>query len=335
MEPENPYKIAWERERKARRAAEKMLDEKTREVYSTLLMIKSQFVNLQQKQQDLETANQALRNTQSQLVQSEKLASIGQLAAGVAHEINNPVGFVLSNLETLRDYAEDLQQLIQHMSEVIRLRAAEGESVHMAQLMRDMDYDYIRNDLPMLLSESKIGLQRVREIVNGLRSFARVSESDFQPEDLNRLVESTIKVTWNELKYHAKVCFDLAELPPVRCNAGQISQVLVNLVVNASHAMAGTQRPGHLSIVSRHCGDHVTLAVSDNGCGMPSEVLDRIFDPFFTTKPVGLGTGLGLSVSHGLIQKHRGRIEVSSTVGEGTTFTLVLPLDPDTCTPTP
>ncbi|MBK8970106.1 MAG: hypothetical protein IPM37_01590 [Hahellaceae bacterium] len=225
MQPD-PYKVAYQRERKARQIAEKMLDEKTREVYSTLVMIKSQFTHLQQKQKDLEAVNTTLRTTQRQLVHSEKMVSLGQLAAGVAHEINNPVGFVLSNLTTLKDYIESLQQLVTALLGQIECEPDPDKQAWLIEQLEAADYAYIKGDMPVLLSESMVGLKRVREIVDGLRSFARVNDSAFSPEDLNALLENTVKVTWNELKYVAKVCFDLCELPPFSAAQGSYPRFL-------------------------------------------------------------------------------------------------------------
>lgn len=323
---QDPYKIAYQRERKARQIAEKMLDEKTREVYSTLIMIKSQFTHLQQKQKDLEAANTTLRTTQRQLVHSEKMVSLGQLAAGVAHEINNPVGFVLSNLTTLKDYTEGLQKLVTEL--LAKIETMPDSSAWVTERLEDADYSYIKGDMPVLISESVVGLKRVREIVDGLRSFARVNDASFTWEDLNALLENTVKVTWNELKYVAKVCFDLVELPLVNCSPGQLSQVFVNLIVNACHALKEVKRPGRIVIRTRLEGDRVRIEIEDNGPGIPKRIQEKIFDPFFTTKTVGVGTGLGLSVSHGLVEKHRGTIAVASVEGEGTTFSVLLPLDP-------
>lgn len=317
----NPYKIAFERERKARQIAEKMLDEKTREVYSTLNMIRSQYENLEQERRKLEDANDTLKSTQHQLIQSEKMASLGQLSAGVAHEINNPVAFVLSNLQMLEEYMESYEKVFQSIKEL-------NTPVYCSikKVIAEEDIEYIVKDIPALLSESIVGLVRVKDIVTSLNNFARISESKKDPVDINKLIENTVKVVWNQLKYSCQVCFNLTDVPLVECNQGQISQVFVNLMVNASHAIKDTGKKGHITLSTQLEGDYLEVIIRDNGCGMEEDVCARIFEPFYTTKPMGVGTGLGLSVSHGIIEKHGGRIQAQSEVDKGTQFTIHLPL---------
>ncbi len=266
-----------------------------------------------------------LEEAQNQLLQSEKLASIGQLAAGVAHEINNPIGFVNSNLATLEGYVEDLLGVIAAYEEAAEPLLAPDSSARrrIAEVKAAADLDYLREDVRSLIAESVEGTARVRRIVQDLRDFSRTGSAEWQLADLHQGIESTLNVAANELKYKAEVKCELGELPLVECVAAQLNQVFLNLLVNAAQAIP---ERGTITVRSGCDGDEVWIAISDTGCGIPPEVLPRIFEPFFTTKPVGAGTGLGLSVSYGIVQRHGGRLEVESRVGEGTTFTVRLPV---------
>ncbi|MFY7865112.1 ATP-binding protein [Roseateles sp.] len=272
---------------------------------------------------DIKQAHERLEEAQSQLLQSEKMASIGQLAAGVAHEINNPVGFVSSNLGSLRRYVEPLLALVNLYGKLDLSTQTPALAQRIQQLQQQADLDFIHEDLPQLLKESDEGLGRVKKIVQDLKDFSRVDQSDWQEADLNLGLESTLNVVRHEIKYKAEVSKDFGELPPVRCLAGQLNQVFMNLIVNAAHAI---QHRGEIRLRTLHEGDFVCVEVSDNGCGMSPEVQRRIFDPFFTTKPVGQGTGLGLSLSFSIIKKHGGRIELDSTPGQGSCFKVWLPV---------
>ncbi len=272
---------------------------------------------------DIKKANERLEEAQSQLLQSEKMASIGQLAAGVAHEINNPVGFVSSNLGSLRRYVEPLLALVSLYGRLDLSSQAPEFKQQIRQLQEQADLEFIHEDLPQLLKESDEGLGRVKKIVQDLKDFSRVDQSDWQEADLNLGLESTLNVVRHEVKYKAEVHKDFGELPLVRCLAGQLNQVFMNLIVNAAHAI--NQR-GEIRLRTRQEGAWVCVEVSDNGCGMSPEVQRRIFDPFFTTKPVGQGTGLGLSLSFSIIKKHGGRIELESAPGQGSCFKIWLPI---------
>lgn len=275
---------------------------------------------LSENYRDLQVTNARLAEAQNQLLQSEKMASLGQLAAGVAHEINNPIGFVNSNLGSLRRYVEALLALLQAQE-----RAAPPEEL--ARLRAAADLDYLIEDLPQLLDESEEGLSRVKKIVQDLKDFSRVDAADWQDADLNAGLESTLNVVMNEVKYKAEIVRDYGPLPPVRCLAGQLNQVFMNLIVNAAHAIEGhgrlTLRTGVATQAER---EFAWVEVQDTGVGMPPEVLKRIFEPFFTTKPVGKGTGLGLSLSFSIVQKHGGCIEVDSAPGQGTRFRVWVPV---------
>ncbi|WP_374262042.1 ATP-binding protein [Zoogloea sp.] len=248
-----------------------------------------------------------------QLLQSEKMASIGVLAAGIAHEINNPVGFVNSNMGTLKGYNETMIGLLE------ACRAGRATEADFA----DAEFDFLKEDIPDLLRESREGLERVRKIVADLKDFSRVDQAEWQEADLNAGIECTLNVVWNELKYKAEVIRDYAPaLPRVACLPAQINQVVMNLLVNAAHAIV--QR-GTITVRTGFDDAQVWIEVSDTGQGMPPAVQKRIFDPFYTTKPAGKGTGLGLSISYDIVTKHGGRIEVSSAPGAGSTFRVCLP----------
>ena len=250
--------------------------------------------------------NGELKTTQAQLLQSEKMASIGQLAAGVAHEINNPIGYVYANFNTLSGYVKDL---------LAAARATPGA--------KPLDLDFLAEDLPDLLSETREGLDRVTKIVRDLKDFSRVDTSDdWEWADLVAGLESTLNIAHNEVKYKATVERQLVALPDVLCRPSEINQVFMNLLVNAAQAIA---ERGVISLRSGHDAEQVWIEIADTGKGMTAEVRNRIFEPFYTTKPVGQGTGLGLSLSYSIVQKHHGRIDVSSEPGHGTTFRVTLP----------
>jgi signal transduction histidine kinase len=264
---------------------------------------------LSQLNVELQQVNHRLGQTQAQLLQSEKMASIGQLAAGVAHEINNPIGYVTANVNALQGYLDDL------------LRAARGQARADGQ---PVDLDYLAEDLPALLAETREGLERVAKIVRDLKDFSRVDTGDdWEWADLVAGLRSTLNIVSNELKYKAEVLQQLQTLPPVQCRPSQLNQVFMNLLVNAAQAM---EDRGTIQLRCGHEGEWVWFEFVDNGCGMDEAVSARIFEPFFTTKPVGKGTGLGLSVSYSIVQKHHGRISVISQRGHGTTFRIELPV---------
>jgi two-component system NtrC family sensor kinase len=262
-----------------------------------------------------------LGEAQNQLLQSEKMASIGVLAAGVAHEINNPVGFVNSNLSSLQRYAQALLRLLDGYEEAAT-RLDETDRATLAALRREVDADYLREDLGSLLSESMDGLDRIKRIVQDMKDFSHVGGGDVLVSNLEAGLESTLNVVWNEIKYKAEVVREYGGVAPIECIPSQLNQVFMNLLINAAHAI---HERGRITVRTRQDDDNVTVEVSDTGSGIPEENLGRIFEPFFTTKPVGKGTGLGLSLSYGIVQKHGGRIEVDSVISQGTTFRVILP----------
>lgn len=272
----------------------------------------------------LKETNRRLEEAQNQLLQSEKLASIGQLAAGVAHEINNPIGFVSSNMRTLSKYADDLLRLIDAYAAAVDQGPLPADTVAALQTVRQaIEVDYLRDDLKDLLRESDDGLERVRQIVQNLKDFSHVDSGQWKPVDLNACIKSTLNVVANEIKYKAKVELGLVELPEVLCNAPQINQVIMNLLINAAHAI---EDKGTITVRSGFDDTLAWFEVQDTGCGMSEQVQQRIFEPFFTTKPVGKGTGLGLSVSYGIVSTHGGHIDLTSAPGKGTCFRVWLPI---------
>ncbi len=280
----------------------------------------------------LRRALSELEEHKDRIVQSEKMASIGQLAAGVAHEINNPIGFVTSNLGTLSEYMDTLKAMLLLHEQRAALPPgdqAEREDLlaKIARIREDEDLAFILSDLDNVMEETMEGLVRVSEIVQNLKSFARKDRSGHSRHDVNAGIEAMVKVVWNELKYRCRVDLNLGDIPPVLGHGGKINQVLMNMMVNAAHAMP--PEGGVLTVTTEQDDEWVVIRVTDNGCGMNDEVLSRIFDPFFTTKEVGSGTGLGLSISHGIIQDHGGHIDVDSTPGLGTTFRITLPIGED------
>ncbi|AKU22765.1 ATP-binding protein [Massilia sp. NR 4-1] len=265
-----------------------------------------------------------LGEAQSQLLQSEKMASIGVLAAGVAHEINNPVGFVNSNLGSLQRYAESLLRLLDAY-EALEPKLATGDRAALAALKAEVDADYLREDLDSLLSESLEGLERVKRIVQDMKDFSHVDGGELAVASLEAGLDSTLNVVWNELKYKADVVKEYGGVAPLACFPSQLNQVFMNLLVNAAHAI---EESGRITVRTGEDGQAVWVEIEDTGKGIPPELIDRIYEPFFTTKPVGKGTGLGLSLSYGIVQKHGGRMEVQSAVGKGTRFRVILPKQP-------
>ncbi|MGL4406986.1 MAG: PAS domain S-box protein [Zoogloea sp.] len=274
---------------------------------------------------ELTELNCQLQETQQQLVQSEKMASIGQLAAGVAHEINNPIGYVNSNIRSLKSYVNDILGLVEayELRESL-LPADQLQSIKQAK--KAMDFEFLKEDVTQLLAESEEGTERVRKIVQDLRDFSRSETTqDWQAVDLRVGLDSTLNIASNEIKYRAEVKREYADIPLVECLPSQLNQVFMNLFVNAAQAMP-EERRGTITVrTGMNSPEQVWVEVADDGKGIPQEIIDKVFDPFFTTKPVGKGTGLGLSLSYGIIQKHQGQITVSSTPGQGTTFRITLP----------
>ena len=296
--------------------------------------LKATQANLEAQNRELEKLHKELQRAQQQTMQQEKMASIGQLAAGVAHEINNPTGFVSSNLRSLQGYLEDLFQLIdayeklRSVLEVNPYLESVSEEITerlktIGQIVADIDLEFLASDAVDLIKESREGTERIKKIVIDLKDFAHPGQQKYLIADINHNLESVLNIVWNELKYKAVVHKNLGELPPVECYPQQLNQVFMNLLVNAGQAL---EAMGEIYITTRADGDEVVIEIRDTGCGIPKANLRRIFDPFFTTKPVGKGTGLGLNVAYNIVKKHGGAITAVSQAGKGTAFTIRLPL---------
>jgi signal transduction histidine kinase len=309
--------------RDAMRKQNEILELRVRERTQALLNERQQLADALNYQRQL---NKKLEDAQNQLLQSEKMASLGQLAAGVAHELNNPIGFVHSNLGTLERYLNDIFEITSACEDAAARATHPADFERIEKLRQERDFDFVKQDIYQLLIESKDGLNRVRKIVQDLKDFSHVGETNWQWTNVHTEIDSTLNIVWNELKYKCTVTKHYAaELPQIRCLPTQLNQVFMNLLVNAAQAIP---EKGEITISTAAVdANSIQIVISDSGTGIPTENLNHIFDPFFTTKPIGKGTGLGLSISYGIIGKHHGKIEVSSVVGQGSTFTITLPID--------
>ncbi|RQP22551.1 ATP-binding protein [Piscinibacter terrae] len=289
------------------------------------VLVARRTADLQRANDDLVLTNRRLEQAQTQLVHSEKMASIGVLAAGVAHEINNPIGFVSSNLGALGGYVADLLRLIEAY-EAAEDALGEASPQRLAAIRHAkaaIDLEYVRADIGDVTRETAEGLARVTKIVQDLKDFSHAGESHWQTSDLHKGIDSTLNIVRNEIKYKVEVVKSFGELPPIECLPSEINQVFMNLFVNAAQAI---DQRGEIRIATGVDGEGVWAEVSDTGRGIAPEHLPRIFEPFFTTKPVGQGTGLGLALSYAIVKKHHGRLDVRSTPGTGTTFRISLPV---------
>jgi two-component system, NtrC family, sensor kinase len=277
--------------------------------------------DLERRNEELARRQAELERLQAQLVHSEKMASLGQLAAGVAHELNNPAGFIYGNMEVLRECAAGLERLL-----AIYERAALPHEVSRdaERLKAEIDYEHTLADLRTIIDDCAGGAERIRDVVQNLRTFSRLDEAEFKKVDIHEGIDSTIRLL---SRYYSAGCVrlvrDYGELPQVDCYAGQLNQMWMNLLANAAQAVGDG---GEVRVTTRLDGGAVRVEVSDTGPGIPAEHLNKIFDPFFTTKPVGEGTGLGLSITYGIVERHGGRIEVESRENFGTTFIVTLPV---------
>jgi len=271
----------------------------------------------------------------AQLLQSDKMASIGQLAAGIAHEINNPTGFISSNLATLHGYQKDIAPLLDEYRKLVQELKGANPGIEsklssdkrierILEMEKEIDIDFLLDDIPKLVSECIEGTKRIKQIVLDLKDFAHPGESELKYSDINKNMDSTLNVVWNEIKYKAAIKKDYGDLPLVKCYPQQLNQVFMNILVNAAQAI---NKGGMIAITSRAENGYVRVTISDTGCGIPPENTPKIFDPFFTTKEVGKGTGLGLNVAYNIIKKHNGSIDVKSRMGEGTAFVISIPID--------
>ena len=268
------------------------------------------------------------KQLEKQLLMASKLAGIGELAAGIAHEINNPIGFVKSNMGTLNEYVDDITKLVGMYHELVgsveRGEDPKGLISSIREYEQNIDSDYVIHDIEKIVSENQDGLSRVAKIVRDLRTFTRFDGEQKNRVDVNKVIEESLNLTRNEVKYKAAITKELSALPEIMGFGNQLSQVFINLIVNAAHAI---EKKGEIIVRSYLKDDNVIVEVSDTGKGMSEETMEHIFDPFFTTKPAGQGTGLGLSIAQDIVSKHGGSISVESESGKGTTFRVVLPLE--------
>jgi two-component system, NtrC family, sensor kinase len=293
---------------------------------------KSATLNVLRDISQLKQVEEEKKRMEAQLLHSEKMASIGQLAAGVAHEINNPTGFVSSNLKTLSDYIRDIRDLSEEYRQLVSnlkqhtgnggLFAVSEQVNRITAMEEEVDLDFVLKDVLELIEESREGTERIKKIVLDLKDFAHPGEDKPSLADINHNMDSTVNVVWNELKYKADVIKDYGDLPRIQCYPQLLNQVFMNLLVNAAHSI---NERGEIKIQTRAKNGNVEIKISDTGSGIPKENLARIFDPFFTTKEIGKGTGLGLNVAYNIIKKHQGRIDVKSDVEKGTTFIIRIP----------
>ncbi len=283
---------------------------------------------------ELKQAEEERKKIEAQLLQSEKMASIGQLAAGVAHEINNPTGFVSSNLKTLSEYIKDISSLLKEYRKLFAELKQSSDiddlpdiSEHLKRITaieEEADLDFVLKDIFELIEESREGTERIKKIVQDLKDFAHPGEDKPKFADINKNMDSTVNVVWNELKYKADVAKEYGELPLIQCYPQLLNQVFMNILVNAAQSI---EEHGKIKIKTLADNGYVEIMISDTGFGIPKENLHRIFDPFYTTKDVGKGTGLGLNVAYNIIKKHHGKIDVKSDEGKGTTFTVRIPTE--------
>lgn len=310
MSTNDAYKAAYEREKEARLLAEKLLEDKTRELYENVL--------------DLKATVSELNSTQAQLVQSEKMASLGLLTAGVAHEINNPIAYSYSNLACLSENIHELFKLDKLIHE-----SEESDAEILLKQYKDLrsaiDADYLISDTPELMKDIIDGIERVKTIVNNLKKVSYKGGNDLIYCDINDCIKDCLKVLANELKYSIEVKLSLSECDGILGDPSELNQVFINLFVNALHAC---DEKGVLTVSTKQNKEKVFIEVKDNGKGIKASEVSKIFDPFYTTKSIGEGTGLGLAVSHGIVVKHKGEIQIKSEENVGTVFTIIFPIAP-------
>lgn len=282
---------------------------------------------LEKSNKDLSVAYKKLKSTQAKLIHSEKMASLGQLVAGIAHELNNPINFIYGNMPHLKNYINDLKELIGIYEEI---ELSNDKKAEIEEFKEDINWEFLAPDLDLLITDCSNGANRAKQIVQDLKNFSRLGEMKFKHSDIHEGIDSTLNLLANSYKNKIKVIKDYGEFGKIECFSDQLNQVFMNLLSNASQAMPEElikEGKATVWITTRKEEETIKIIFRDNACGIPEENLKHIFDPFFTTKPVGEGTGLGLSISYGIIEKHHGNITVDSVEGEGTTFTITLPTE--------
>lgn len=269
----------------------------------------------------LKKAIEERKRVESQLVQNAKMASLGELVAGIAHEINNPLGFIHANMGNLKKFSKKMIGLIESYDQIDIPEEAKEE---FEKRKKEVNYDYLKSRMPEMIDRSAVGADRMKKIIQDLKSFSRLDAAEFAEADINGAIETTLSIMFHEYKNRIEVKKEFGTLPIIECYIARLNQVFMNLLVNACHAI---EDKGEIGIKTGMEDETVKIEISDTGNGIPEDVIDKIFDPFYTTKPVGQGTGLGLSISHGIIKQHKGEISVKSKVGEGTTFSIKIPID--------
>ena len=280
-----------------------------------------------ERTKDLKQAIIDLKETQAKLLQSEKMASVGQLAAGIAHEINNPIGYVKSNLNTFRGYAQQIFTLLEKYDEMLLFAKKHPDMVNLTdqitQYRTQIDIGYLTQETFNIINDSTDGIERVSKIIIDLKDFSHVDRPNMAEEDINIILDKTVSVAWNDLKYKAEITRDFGELPLIPCYGGQLGQVFLNILINASQAI---ENFGTINLKTRYHDNIILIEIADNGSGIPEDIRSKIFDPFFTTKEVGKGTGLGLNLSYKIIKSHGGNITFETERSVGTTFKITLPV---------
>jgi len=284
--------------------------------------VRERTLALEEANQALQKAYKELQNAQAQLVQSEKMASLGQLVAGIAHEVNNPVSFIYGNMDHLTEYINDIKKVLAGFMGLKSLNLEEKQQID--NLVQETDLDFLLKDLDKLIKSCKNGAERTKDIVVALRSFSRLDEAALKDADIHEGIDSTLEILTHNYKNRITVHKEYGNIPKIRCYASQLNQVFMNLLANASQAI---ENNGDVWIKTQKKGENVLISIRDTGNGISEENMKKLFTPFFTTKPIGQGTGLGLGISYGIIEKHNGRIWAESKVGAGTTFNIELPLE--------
>lgn len=278
---------------------------------------------LKAQNEELETTMKQLKETENQLVHSEKMASLGQLTAGVAHEINNPVNFVLANIKPLRNDISEILEVMKKYEESININNLNEEFTAVDKFKKDLEYSFLIEEIENLLKGIEEGGKRTADIVKGLRNFSRLDENEMKPANINEGVESTLLMLKNDLKNRIEIDKDYGNIPELFCYPGKLNQVFMNILSNAGQAI---ENKGRILIKTYNDENNIYISIKDTGHGMTEETKKKIFDPFYTTKDVGKGTGLGLSISYGIVKDHKGEIKVNSEIGKGTEFLVKLPL---------
>jgi signal transduction histidine kinase len=323
------WKAAFIRENEIRKKAEKDLDEKTSEVLTSLMILEQQVKKETEKNAALQEANEKLAVAQSQLIQSEKMASLGQLSAGIAHEINNPLAFIRSYLQTLSEDWLVINNLLEWY-ESIKPKMTEANQKTITDYYAKNDIEFVREDFQSSLEECLSGVERIVEIVNQLQLYNRQASDTLVPIDIRDPINSAISMAERRYKDEAILTNEITKPIMINAELNQLSQVFLNLIINGVQATLNTQAKGNIKISGSQNARHAIISIQDNGTGIEKEHLKKIFDPFFTTKPIGVGTGLGMSVVYNILKAHSAEISVTSKISVGTEFIIRFPLS-DLC----